>query len=191
MEVFPSSLIIPPHEYRHVTLAFCPRAIQQYSATFEASVVGGQADPNSAGFVCELRGEGTLPSLSFQVGSSHAWSAHATMHALVCSADWSAEWSVDHSVLNAIVECPCWHGDQHATLRRSVVCSQEPTALDAGGRPLLKFGRLLAGCSGQQLLNVRNNGLLPASARIEMDYHPAFTLQEGSQVQPVAATTWS
>jgi hydrocephalus-inducing protein len=67
MEVFPSSIVIPPHEYRHITLAFCPKAIQQYSATFEASVVGGGADPATAGFVCELRGEGTLPSLSFQV----------------------------------------------------------------------------------------------------------------------------
>lgn len=67
MEVFPSSIVIPPHEYRHVTLAFCPKAIQQYSATFEATVVGGGADPGTAGFVCELRGEGTLPSLSFQV----------------------------------------------------------------------------------------------------------------------------
>jgi hydrocephalus-inducing protein len=67
MEVLPSSIVIPPHEYRHVTLAFCPKGIQQYSATFEASVVGGGADAATAGFVCELRGEGTLPSLSFQV----------------------------------------------------------------------------------------------------------------------------
>ncbi|WIA13448.1 hypothetical protein OEZ85_007028 [Tetradesmus obliquus] len=124
MEVFPSSIVIPPHEYRHVTLAFCPKAIQQYSATFEATVVGGGADPGTAGFVCELRGEGTLPSLSFQ----------------------------------------------------------EPSTLDAAGRPVLKFGKLLAGRSSQLLVNVRNNGLLPASARIEMDDHPAFALLEGPQV---------
>jgi len=68
MEVYPNSIVIPPHEYRHVTLAFCPRALQQYSATFEAVAVGGAADPITAGFVCELRGEGALPSLNFQVG---------------------------------------------------------------------------------------------------------------------------
>lgn len=67
MEVHPNSIVIPPHEYRHVTLVFCPSAIQQYSATFEATVAGGGADPTTAGFTCELRGEGTLPSLSVQV----------------------------------------------------------------------------------------------------------------------------
>lgn len=66
MEVQPASIVIPPHEYRHVALAFLPRGIQQYSATFEAAVVDG-GNPATASFVCELRGEGTLPSLSFQV----------------------------------------------------------------------------------------------------------------------------
>jgi hypothetical protein len=81
--VFPASIIIPPHEYRHVTLAFLPKALQHYVATFEAAVVGGAADPATAAFTCELRGEGALPSLSFQVcvevvggcnarGASHA-----------------------------------------------------------------------------------------------------------------------
>jgi hypothetical protein len=48
---------------------------------------------------------------------------------------------------------------------------------------LLKFGKLLVGRSSQLLVNVRNNGLLPASARIEMEEHPAFTLLEGPQVR--------
>lgn len=67
IQVYPSSIIIPPHEYRHVTLAFCPKALQQYTATFEAIAVGGAADPATAGFTCEIRGEGALPSLNFQV----------------------------------------------------------------------------------------------------------------------------
>jgi hypothetical protein len=54
--------------------------------------------------------------------------------------------------------------------------------VDAAGRPVLKFGKLLAGRSNQLLVSVRNNGLLPASARIEMDDHPAFSLLEGPQV---------
>lgn len=70
IEVYPSSIIIPPHEYRHVTLAFCPKALQQYTATFEAVAVGGAADPTTANFVCELRGEGALPSLNFQVNGT-------------------------------------------------------------------------------------------------------------------------
>lgn len=59
---------------------------------------------------------------------------------------------------------------------------QEPSTLDAAGRPLMKFGKLLTGRSGQLLLNVRNNGLMPASARLEMDHHTAFSLLEGTQV---------
>lgn len=59
---------------------------------------------------------------------------------------------------------------------------QEPSALDSCGRPWLKFGKLLAGRESQLLLNVRNNGLLPASARLEMEPSPAFTLVEGTQV---------
>lgn len=76
IEVYPNTIIIPPHEYRHVTITFLPKALQQYVATFEAAVVGGVADPATATFVCELRGEGALPSLSFQVG---AWSPAGLM----------------------------------------------------------------------------------------------------------------
>jgi hypothetical protein len=37
-----------------------------YNATFEA-VVEGSTDPKIKSFVCEVRGEGTLPSLTLQV----------------------------------------------------------------------------------------------------------------------------
>jgi hydrocephalus-inducing protein len=50
-----------------VALHFSPRAIQAYSATFTAEVEGG-ADPQTRAFTCELRGEGSLPSLTMQVG---------------------------------------------------------------------------------------------------------------------------
>jgi hydrocephalus-inducing protein len=56
---------------------------------------------------------------------------------------------------------------------------------------VLKFGKLLAGHSSQLLVNVRNNGLLPASARIEMDDHPAFALLEGPQVSTNRAWVWT
>ena len=66
MDVTPSSIIIPPHEYRCCTLLFSPTAIQQYSATFTAEVEGG-SDSKTKAFSCELRGEGSLPSLTMQV----------------------------------------------------------------------------------------------------------------------------
>ena len=45
---------------------FAPTAIRSYSATFEASVEnGGNSDTRS--FSCELRGEGTLPSLTLEL----------------------------------------------------------------------------------------------------------------------------
>ncbi len=60
---------------------------------------------------------------------------------------------------------------------------QEPNLFDAAGRPWLKFARLLRGRSAQLKVHVKNNGLLEAAARIDMEPHPAFRLVEGSQVR--------
>eukprot|EP00798_Chlamydomonas_sp_ICE-L_P006741 gene6741-3411_t len=122
IEVIPSQLVIPPHEFRYAAIQFVPNAIQSYSATFEASVEGG-SDPKTKGMTCEVRGEGTLPSISIQ----------------------------------------------------------EPAQFDPSGRPLLSFGRLLLGRPTTLKLNLRNNGILPASARLDMEPHPNFTLLEGTQ----------
>lgn len=118
-----SQLVIPPHEYRYTAVYFAPRAIQQYAATFEAVVEGG-SDPKTRAFSCEIRGEGTLPSLSLT----------------------------------------------------------EPAVFDASGRPVLKFPRLLRGRSAQARVLLKNNGIMPASARVEMEPHALFTLVEGAQV---------
>jgi hypothetical protein len=67
MEVFPAQLVIPPHESRYTTVRFAPRAIQQYNGILEAVVEGG-TDPKTKSFSVELRGEGTLPSLTLVVG---------------------------------------------------------------------------------------------------------------------------
>lgn len=110
MEVFPAQLVIPPLEYRYTALYFAPRAIQGYAATLEATVENG-GDPKTRAFSCEVRGEGTLPSLTIQ----------------------------------------------------------EPTGVDAQGRPTLRFGRLLVGRPASLRIVLKNNGILPAKARIEMD----------------------
>jgi hypothetical protein len=54
---------------------------------------------------------------------------------------------------------------------------------DSAGRPWLKFGRLMRGHAARLLVNVRNNGVLPVSARLEMERHDAFTVVEGPQVR--------
>lgn len=59
---------VPP-ACRYVALHFTPRAIQAYSAMLVAEVDGG-ADPRTRVFSCELRGEGSLPSLTLQVANS-------------------------------------------------------------------------------------------------------------------------
>ena len=60
---------------------------------------------------------------------------------------------------------------------------QEPSILDAAGRPWLKFGKVTTPGQSKQLpINVRNNGFLTATARIEMEPHPAFRLLQGTQV---------
>ena len=66
MEVQPAQLVLPPNEARYVTLSFSPVAIRSYAATFEAAVEGG-SHPATRAFSCELRGEGTLPSLSVEL----------------------------------------------------------------------------------------------------------------------------
>ena len=66
MEVQPPQLVLPPNEARYVTLSFSPVAIRSYAATFEAAVEGG-SHPATKAFSCELRGEGTLPSLSLEL----------------------------------------------------------------------------------------------------------------------------
>ena len=122
MECDPPQLIIPPHEFRYVAVVFRPQAIQQYSATFDAAVVDG-SDPATKGFSCEVRGEGTLPSLSLQ----------------------------------------------------------EPSVFDAAGRPLLKFGRLLVGRTARLRINLKNNGIMAAGARLEAEPHDQFAVLEGAQ----------
>ncbi len=121
MEVDPPQLIIPPHEFRYMAVVFRPREIRQYSGTFEAVVQDG-SDPATKSFTCEIRGEGTLPSLTLQ----------------------------------------------------------EPSTFDATGKPLLKFGRLLVGRSNWLRINLKNNGLMPASARLEAAEHPQFSVIEDS-----------
>ncbi|KXZ49496.1 hypothetical protein GPECTOR_21g722 [Gonium pectorale] len=121
LEVSPSTLVIPPLEYRYTAVYFAPRAIQTYVATLEATVENG-VDPKTKGFSCELRGEGTLPTLAIT----------------------------------------------------------EPTQIDSHGRPVLKFPRILRGRSNTQRIALKNNGILPAKARIEMAPHPAFRLESSS-----------
>ncbi|KAJ9512718.1 hypothetical protein QJQ45_019009 [Haematococcus lacustris] len=129
MVVQPAQLVIPPHESRFTTVHFRPHAIAQYSGLLEAVVEQG-SDPQTKSFTCEIRGEGSLPSLSLQ----------------------------------------------------------EPSVFDSHGRPLLKFPRVLLGLSAKLQVLLRNNGLLPASARMEAEHHSAFTITGGPEglftVQP-------
>jgi hypothetical protein len=57
---------------------------------------------------------------------------------------------------------------------------QEPSTLDATGRPLLKFPRLLRGRTATLPLVLRNQGILPVDARLELAPHEAFSLRGGS-----------
>lgn len=120
MDVVPAQITIPPQESRYTTIVFEPRAIAQYSATLEAVVENG-SDPATKAFSCELRGEGTLPSLTLT----------------------------------------------------------SPSVFDPSGKPLLKFGRMLVGRSSTQQITLKNNGQMTASARLEAELHPSFSIQEG------------
>ena len=71
MDVSPAKAHIPAHEHRYVTVTFDPRSIGQFSGVFEATVEGAAADGSAVqAFRCELRGEGTLPTLSLSLPGS-------------------------------------------------------------------------------------------------------------------------
>jgi len=62
-DVSPDSLTIEPHKHKYVTVGFNPTAMMSYAGIFEAIVEHGDPERKSGQFVCELRGEGTLPTL--------------------------------------------------------------------------------------------------------------------------------
>ena len=66
MTAHPSQLIIPPNESCFMAVHFAPTAIRSYTASFEAAVENG-GDAASRSFSCELRGEGTLPTLTLEM----------------------------------------------------------------------------------------------------------------------------
>ncbi|KAL0040642.1 hypothetical protein WJX79_000331 [Trebouxia sp. C0005] len=66
MTAQPAQLVIPANESRFMTVHFVPNAIRSYFATFEAVVESG-GDAATSRFSCELRGEGTLPSLTLEL----------------------------------------------------------------------------------------------------------------------------
>ncbi len=52
--------------------------------------------------------------------------------------------------------------------------------VDNQGRPTLKFTRLLCGRTATGRITLKNNGILPAKARIEMPPHAAFELESSA-----------
>ncbi len=88
MEVSPAQLVIPPLEYRYTAVYFAPRAIQLYGATLEAVVENG-SDPKTKSFTCELRGEGTLPTLTIAEPTQVGHTAHRYAHLCYASSSQS------------------------------------------------------------------------------------------------------
>lgn len=69
MTAQPAQLIIPPNESSFMAVHFAPTAIRSYTATFEAAVENG-GDAATKSFSCELRGEGSLPSLTLEMSQA-------------------------------------------------------------------------------------------------------------------------
>ena len=58
--VQPSSIELPPHEHRYITVYFKPTEMRSYIAAFEANVEDG-TEPQTKQLRFDLTGEGTLP----------------------------------------------------------------------------------------------------------------------------------
>lgn len=67
-ELSAHELHLPPRESRYVKVRFKPSSQQTYSATFEASVPDGK-DPLTNSLKFELRGDGTLPTVSLETSA--------------------------------------------------------------------------------------------------------------------------
>lgn len=64
-EIHPAQLLIPPHEHRYVTVTFAPPQLQTYFSIFEAKVTDGN-DPRTNYLTFEIRGDGTVPSITLE-----------------------------------------------------------------------------------------------------------------------------
>ena len=65
-EVLPTKVHILPHGYEYVKVTFKPTDMIAYGGIFEAVVEGGDPNPKTHKLSFELRGEGTLPTVSQQ-----------------------------------------------------------------------------------------------------------------------------
>ena len=65
-DVSPSKVHILPHGYEYVKVTFKPTDMIAYGGIFEAIVEGGEPSPKTHKLFFELRGEGTLPTVSQQ-----------------------------------------------------------------------------------------------------------------------------
>ena len=64
-QVQPTSLELPPHEHRYVTVYFKPVEMRMYNARFSANVEDG-TDTTTNQLSFELTGEGTLPCVTVE-----------------------------------------------------------------------------------------------------------------------------
>lgn len=63
--VHPSTVDLPPHEHRYVTVYFRPEQMRMYTASFSAEVENG-ADESTRRLVFDIGGQGTLPCLTVE-----------------------------------------------------------------------------------------------------------------------------
>ncbi|CDJ53112.1 hypothetical protein, conserved [Eimeria brunetti] len=68
-DVQPKRIVVAPHDYAHATLSFKPASIQQYSSSLRIAVEKS-ANPLTGQAQFELRGEGTLPSITLAFPTS-------------------------------------------------------------------------------------------------------------------------
>lgn len=62
-DVQPKRIVVAPHDYAHATVSFKPTALQQYTSALRIAVEKS-ANPLTGQAQFDLRGEGTLPSIS-------------------------------------------------------------------------------------------------------------------------------
>ena len=59
---------------------------------------------------------------------------------------------------------------------------EQPTEFNADGQPFIKFPRILRAKKNTSTILLKNNGIIPATGRIDFSQHQAFKVEGGSRV---------
>ncbi|PFH36000.1 hypothetical protein BESB_056510 [Besnoitia besnoiti] len=141
-DVQPRHLSLGPYETKSVAICFRPSAIQRYAACFRAFVDRSGSDAASPALAFDVKGEGTLPTVSLEVVAPPSAGAIQRTG-------------------------PAISGHRASSVAATTPVSAAVCAGDSGFGPAVEMGRVAVGSSATAFCILRNGGTIPATACCE------------------------